>query len=173
MANNDEALLNSISNVICMRVISWEVECARLGCEKLAYIAGFLDGDGCIASNFEKCNPRKDSSYRVRIRISFTQIVSRREVLDALLSWIQSGHIAEYEHNNMAEYVIHDQKVIQPLLIALLPYLIVKKRHAEVALLILELKKSGYTPESLEQMRQYTISIRSFNHYPKRTVLTP
>ena len=44
--------------------------------EQLAYIAGFLDGDGCIACNYEK-HKTCTLGYRVRIRISFTQIRSK------------------------------------------------------------------------------------------------
>jgi hypothetical protein len=139
---------------------------------QLAYIAGFLDGDGCIASNFEK-SKTCTLGYRVRIRISFTQARYRRQVLDTLLSWIQSGVIAEYSHNEMAEYVIRDQVVVEQLLQLLLPYLIVKKQHAALALQIFLLKKDRYTPESLEKMRQLTLTLRSFNHYPKRVSLDP
>ena len=139
--------------------------------EQLAYVAGFLDGDGCIASNYERSKP--DSSYRVRIRISFTQKSSRRIVLDTLRSWINSGVVAQYEHNDMAEYVIRDQKVVEQLLIAISPFLIVKKQHAEIAMQIIFLKKEPYTADSLEKMKNHTIAIRALNHYPKRTILTP
>ena len=140
-----------------------------LGNEQAAYLAGFLDGDGCIASNFERSNAKKSMSYRVRIRISFTQITPRRAVLDTMRGWIESGVIADYEHNSMSEYVIRDQQAVGDLLQTLLPYLIVKKRHAELALEILTLKEQRYSVDSLEQMKERTSVIRSLNRYPKRT----
>jgi hypothetical protein len=82
--------------------------------------------------------------YRVRIRISFTQHRHRRQVLDVLRSWIKSGSIGEYEHNSMAEYVIRNQGAVQELLVALKPYLVVKKMHAELALRILHAKEGRY-----------------------------
>jgi hypothetical protein len=140
--------------------------------EHLAYIAGFLDGDGCIACNFEK-NKACRLGYRVRIRISFTQQRHRRKVLDVLRSWIKSGSIGEYEHNSMAEYAIRDQGAVQELLVALKPHLVVKKMHAELALNILQAKEGGYTPESLELMRKAANSMRALNRYPKRVDLDP
>ncbi|SRR6266511_2348701 len=140
--------------------------------EKLAYIAGFLDGDGCIASNFEK-NKTCKLGYRVRVRISFTQHSRRREVLDILSSWICSGSIGEYEHNNMAEYVIRNQVIVKELLSALMPFLIVKRKHAEIAMKILGLKESAYSLATLSTMREYTILLKSLNNYPKRLYLDP
>lgn len=143
-----------------------------LGSEKLAYIAGFLDGDGCIVSRYEM-SKTCTLGYRVSIRVSFTQIYSRREVLDVLYSWVKSGVIAEYQHNNMAEYVIHEQSIVRELVRAISPYLITKREHAKIALKILKLKESDYTLKSLEQMRKYTIAIRALNNYPKRRNLDP
>lgn len=144
----------------------------KLGSEKLAYIAGFLDGDGCIAINYEKRETCK-LDYRVRVRVCFTQISTRRKVLDKLFSWIKSGTVDEYEHNNMAEYVIRDQQVVNHLLQKLLPFLIVKKEHAKLALKVLELKQEKYSVKSLNEMRQYAVSLRNLNHYPKRIHLDP
>ena len=140
--------------------------------EKLAYIAGFLDGDGCVTINFEKSKTCQ-LGYRVRVRISFTQHSSRLDVLKVIYSWIDSGVIAEYEHNWMAEYVIRNQEDVRELLIRLLPYLIVKKQHAEISLKVLQLKEERYSTNSLEQMRQCAIILRSLNHYPKRKYLDP
>ena len=143
-----------------------------LGSEKLAYTAGFLDGDGCIAINYEK-HDRCRLGFRVRVRISFTQHRLRRGVLDLLYEWIGSGTIAEYEHNDMAEYVIRDQPAVEQLLLSLQPFLVTKRDHAEAALRVIDLKREGYSPESLERMRYYALLVRGLNRYPKRTNLDP
>jgi hypothetical protein len=140
--------------------------------EHLAYIAGFLDGDGCIACNFEK-NRACRLGYRVRVRVSFTQHRDRSEVLHVLRFWIGSGSIGTYEHNAMSEYVIRDQAIVRELLVALKPYLVVKEMHAELALGILHAKQGRYTPESLELMRGLANSMRALNRYPKRVDLDP
>jgi hypothetical protein len=94
-------------------------------------------------------------------------------VLDLLLGWIGSGQVAEYEHNEMAEYVIRDQGVAPELLNALAPYLVVKRKHAEIGLSILRAKQGKCTLESLEEMRRQTLSLRALNRYPKRLHLDP
>src|SRR3989344_2650334 len=102
-------------------------EGSRLSSEFWAYVAGFLDGDGCIAVKVEKSQTCR-LGFRARIRISFTQHKDKRGVLDYLRTRIGSGVIAEYQHNNMAEYVINDQEVIEQVLHFIEPYLVVKLR---------------------------------------------
>jgi hypothetical protein len=144
----------------------------RFSSEQAAYLAGFLDGDGCIAVNYEK-NAECRLGIRVRIRVSFTQHRGRRKVLDRLREWIGSGVIAEYDGNGMAEYVIRDQTVVEDLLLSIQRFLVVKEPHADAALEILRLKKGGYSTESLEQMRKLAEFIRQLNRYPKRKSLDP
>ncbi len=139
---------------------------------QLAYIAGFLDGDGCIVINYEK-NSGCFLGYRVRVRISFTQISCRREVLDTLRDWISSGQVSEYQHNHMAEYMIRDQLVVDALLKQLLPFLVVKKKHAELALRTLAMKQERYSKQSLENMRVCALQLRALNNYPKKIHLDP
>ena len=91
-----------------------------------AYAAGFLDGDGCIAIRIEKSKTYR-LGLRARVRISFTQHRRRRKVLDYLFGTIQSGVVSEYDHNNMAEYVIRDQKIVKILLKKMKPFIVVKQ----------------------------------------------
>src|SRR5258708_4892925 len=108
------------------------IEGSRLNESFYPYVAGFLDGDGCIAIKFEKSKTCK-LGYRVRVRISFTQHKRRRKVLDFLCKTIGSGVVTEYQHNNMAEYVMHDQKIVSQLLDKIEPYLVVKAEHLQIA----------------------------------------
>jgi hypothetical protein len=133
-----------------------------------AYMAGFLDGDGCIAIRVEKSKTCK-LGMRVRVRISFTQHRERRVVLDYLYERINSGVIAEYNHNNMAEYVIRDQEVVLILLEKIKPYVVVKSLHLQLAQELLIVKKEGYSKDSLEKMLNLSRKIGSLNNYPKRT----
>lgn len=136
------------------------------------YVAGFLDGDGCIAIRFEKSKTCK-LGYRVRVRISFTQHKARRKVLDYLLNRTGSGVISEYQHNNMAEYVIRNQKVVAQLLQNLEPFIVVKSEHLQLAKQLLILKENGYTEQSLEEMLNLSQKIGSLNNYPKSFKLDP
>ncbi len=137
-----------------------------------AYVAGFLDGDGCIAIRMEKSKTCK-LGYRVRVRISFTQHKKRRKVLDYLLNVISSGTVAEYQHNNMAEYVIRDQQVVEELLDHLEPYIVVKTEHLKLAQKLLILKRDGYSIQSLSKMFNLVKQIGLLNNYHKSFEFDP
>jgi len=148
---------------------------SRLGYEKdifYAYLSGFLDGDGCIAIKFEKSKTNK-LRFRARVRVSFTQRKSRRKVLDYLRGKIGSGVVTEYSHNNMSEYVINDQTVIENLLNEIEPYIFVKTKQLTIAKKLLLLKKNGYSHDSIEKMHSLWKEMGSLNNYPKESSLTP
>ena len=138
-----------------------------------AYLAGFLDGDGCIAIKFERSKTCR-LGYRAAVRVSFAQHRSRRKVLDYLCETIGSGVVTEYDHNNMAEYVIFDQMVINQLLNSIEPYIFVKKKHLRIAKELLTVKRMGYSRESLKEMSNLKDRLGLLNNYPKRmSNLTP
>ncbi len=137
-----------------------------------AYVSGFLDGDGCIAIKVEKSKTCK-LGYRARVRVSFTQHRSRRKILDFLRDKIGSGVVTEYNHNNMAEYVINDQKVIEDLLTKIESFIFVKTKQLKLAKKLLSLKKIGYNQRSLEKMFNLSRKMGSLNNYPKKLSLTP
>ena len=138
-----------------------------------SYTAGFLDGDGCITVKIERAKTCR-LGFRARVRVSFTQHRSRRRVLDFLQKKIGSGNVIEYNHNNMAEYVINNQKVINSLLNHLEPYVFVKSKHLKLAKKIFVLRKEGYSRRTLNEMLAIAKKVRSFNNYPKKKLsLTP
>ena len=138
-----------------------------------AYMAGFLDGDGCITVKIERSITCR-LGFRARVRVSFTQHRSRRRVLDFLQKKMGLGRVIEYDHNNMAEYVINDQKVISRLLDRLKPYVFVKSKHLRLAKKIFVLRKKGYSKKTLNEMLIIARKVRSFNNYPKKRLsLTP
>ena len=137
-----------------------------------AYLAGFLDGDGCIAANVEKRKTNR-SGTRVRIRISFTQHRDRRIVLDEIKAKIGEGKVAEYDHNSMAEYVIRNQKVISEILEKIKPYLIVKTKHLELASRLLHLENWNSNKTNLQKAMKLAQDIKGLNKYPKRVRFDP
>lgn len=131
-----------------------------------AYIAGFLDADGYITIKIEKSKTNR-LGERGRVRVGFAQNKSRIFVLDKLCKFIKSGVVSEYNHNNMAEYVVNDQKVIFELLTKLKPFVIVKKKQLRLALEFLLLKEFGYSIKSLRKMKNLEVKMSKFNSYPK------
>lgn len=137
-----------------------------------AYTAGFLDGDGCIAIRIEKSKTCR-LGFRARVRVSFTQHRRRRKVLDYLQGIIQSGVVSEYDHNNMAEYVIRDQKVVKVLLEKMKPFILVKQEHLLLAQELLSVKLDGYTKDSINKMLNLAKKIGALNNYHKFIKLDP
>lgn len=104
---------------------------SRINKEKeiaLAYIAGFLDGDGSLMLQIKK---RKDSKIGIRFMatICFYQDVRHERPL----YWIQKvcgiGYISR-RNDGMSEVRINGYKQVHDILEALLPYLRFKKLQA-------------------------------------------
>ena len=120
----------------------------------LAYIAGFLDGDGSIIAQFV---PRNDYKwgYQIRLTIQFTQKSTRRIYLQKLLDLTGVGYIrnrgeeksqvwqatpAETAKPSLAvsDLVITDVKHVHAFLKQLQPYLKIKQKQANLALRLIE-----------------------------------
>ena len=131
-----------------------------------AYVAGFLDADGYITIKVEKSKTCKLGT-RARVRVGFAQSRSRIFVLEELFKFIKSGVVSEYQHNNMAEYVINDQKVIFDLLTKIEPFVIVKSKQLKLAKEFISFKRFGYTKNSLGKMKSLEVKMSKLNSYPK------
>lgn len=94
----------------------------------LAYIAGFLDGDGSLMLQIKK---RKDSSRGIRFMATMCFYQDSRH--DTPLSWIRDIFAVGYlSHRNdgMTELRINGYKQISNILKSLLPYIRFKKVQA-------------------------------------------
>ena len=102
-----------------------------------SYVAGFLDGDGCIM--FQLIH-RKDYKYGFQIRASivFYQKINHLDHLEWLKSIFQIGYIRDRK-DGMGEYTIVGIKPVIKILKLLRPYIKLKKQHIECALAIYKL----------------------------------
>jgi len=104
---------------------------------ELAYTAGILDGEGSIVIQEHY---RRPNNPRCRIEI----YNSNREMLDWMSEKFCKGLVrikkSKSEWTKMTVYfwIVNPQKAVQTILIALLPFLIIKKEKAKKALSILE-----------------------------------
>jgi hypothetical protein len=103
----------------------------KLTKEERAYIAGFLDGDGCIMFQFIR---RKDyvNGYQVRASIVFYQRDKHISHLEWLKSRFEVGYV-RIRNDGMAEYTIVGIQLVLCVLEQLYPYLRLKKSHVDVA----------------------------------------
>lgn len=106
---------------------------------KLAYLAGFIDGDGCINGQIIKSNDYK-RKFKLQVSVVIFQKTSRRWFIDDLHKTIEMGYVRE--RDGMLELAIRAQKDVELILTKLMPYLIMKKPQAELVLKILNLLKN-------------------------------
>ena len=109
---------------------------------ELSYIAGFLDGDGCIMLQLVFRNTYK-LGYQIRASIVFYQKSQYRDFLFWLKEQLYVGYIRD-RNDGMSEYAIVGVNPVSSLLKKLLPYLRLKKKQAELALSVInEMPGSG------------------------------
>jgi len=102
-----------------------------------SYIAGFLDGDGCIMFQLIR---RKDYvyGYQIRSSIVFYQKSTNRHQLEWLKQIFEVGYLRDRK-DGMTEYTIVGLKPVIKILKLLQPYVHLKKEHIRLALKIYKL----------------------------------
>ena len=100
-----------------------------------AYIAGFLDGDGCIMLQLVR---RKDYvyGYQIRASIVFYQKIDHKKVLRWLKHKLRLGYLRD-RNDKVSEYMIVGLKEVGRVLRLLHPYLLLKRKQAKLALEII------------------------------------
>lgn len=105
--------------------------------EKLAYMAGIVDGEGCICMTKGRVNANSNKvCYKVRLTVCSTSIV----LLDWLVNNFGGNYVLkpikkgmELKHSKAYNWNIHCEKAGN-LLSMILPYLVIKKKQAELVL---------------------------------------
>ncbi len=121
-----------------------------------AYLAGFLDGDGSVVATLERYHSKR-FPYRVRIKVNFTQHAKHKDKL-ALMQEALGGYgvIRTNARKNLAELVIQERNQVQAVLARLVPFLLIKKDQAILALEVLEKMSSN------EKHKPSTLSERAY-----------
>ena len=135
--------------------------------EELAYIAGFLDGDGCVMAQLVR---RKDYiyGYQIRTSIVFYQKSRNERILHWLKSRLELGYI-RHRNDEMTEYTIVGLREVKSVLTILLPYLRLKKELAEEVIKLIKAIPKRMTPEELVRLSKIVDSTAKFNYSKKRT----
>ena len=135
--------------------------------EEKAYIAGFLDGDGCIMAQLVR---RKDYIYGFQIRTSivFYQKQTHREFLSWLKHKLHYGYIRD-RNDGMSEYTIVGFKAVGETLQLLAPFLRLKKTLATKVIKLISKHPKKMDAESLIKLSKLVDETASFNYSKKRT----
>jgi hypothetical protein len=138
--------------------------------EELAYIAGFLDGDGCIMLQLVY---RHDYvyGYQIRASIVFYQKAINASFLEWLRERLKYGY-TRIRKDDMCEYTIVGVEPVREILKLLFPYLVLKRKQAELALEVLaEMPGKGkkLTQKLLLSLAYEVDKFADLNYSKKRT----
>lgn len=137
---------------------------------KLAYIAGFLDGDGSLMLQLKK---RSDSKRAIRFMttICFYQDTRHEETLYWIKEVLGIGYIS-HRNDGMTELRINGYKQVRDILKNLLPHIRFKKLQAcallQACKILSETKFSKLTKKQLAKLVDLILVIQSENYVTKK-----
>ena len=134
----------------------------------LAYIAGFLDGDGSI---FFQIVPRSDykQKFQIRTSIGFYQDTTNVKILEWIKEQIGSGYI-RHRKTGISDYVIVESKEVKKILKLLQPYVKLKKEHVELGLEIISKLENKKSNEDFLEICKLVDRFKDLNYSKKRTI---
>lgn len=136
-----------------------------------SYIAGFLDGDGCIMFQIV---PRRDYrlGYEIRASIVFYQKTLYKKHLQWLQHVFEIGYIRD-RGDEMTEYTVTGLKPVEEIMKVLLPYVRLKRNHCEVGLRICDLLKDRADLKRFVNAASLVDEFAELNYSKRRTHTSP
>jgi hypothetical protein len=133
-----------------------------------AYIAGFIDGDGCINAQIVR-RPDYKLHYQVRVTLTFFQKTSRHWILLQLHKLLKLGTLRK-RNDGMSEYAIVGKASVKNCLQLLYPYLRLKKLHARRVLQIITQLQKDQDPQAFVKLCEVVDTFQDLNDSKMRTV---
>ncbi len=134
----------------------------------LAYIAGFLDGDGSLMLQIKKRKDGNKSKKRFMVTICFYQDSRHEKPLYWIRNILNIGYISR-RNDGITELRINGYKQIEGILRNLLPFIKFKKIQAKVLLTSAKLlQKSKLTKQKLKRLVDNILKIQSENYVTKK-----
>ena len=136
----------------------------------LAYIAGFLDGDGSLMLQIKK---RKDGKLKRRFMctICFYQDSRHKEPLSWIRDILNIGYISQ-RNDGMTELRINGFKQVKEILHDLIPFIKFKKEQAkalyEASDMLSNKKSSLLDKKDLQELIEYILIIQNNNYVTKK-----
>jgi hypothetical protein len=132
----------------------------------LAYLAGVIDGDGCINAQIVR---RHDYLRKFQIRVSVTvfQKTTRHWFVLHLQKQIGLGTTRK-RPDGMSEYALVGNSSVRELLKALLPYLKLKKKQAQWVLQISESLPKSQDLQAFLKLCEMVDTVADLNDSKKR-----
>lgn len=138
----------------------------ELKIQDLAYIAGFLDGDGSIMIQIKR-RPDTKLGWRIMTTVCFYQDARHTESLRWIRRMFHIGYIS-IRNDHMAEYRINGFEETQRVLQLLKPFIRFKKEQIMLMLKILPLlcrkRISEMSRKERKKIAVVIISLREYNY---------
>ncbi len=134
----------------------------------LAYIAGFLDGDGSV---FFQLIRKKDYclGFQVRSSIAFYQKTENEQILIWLKQQFLTGYIRRRK-TGISDYTIVESGEVRRILELIQPYVRLKREHVRLGLEILSKFPLNGDPTVLMTLSQLVDRFQDINYSKKRTI---
>lgn len=140
----------------------------ELTSEEIAYIAGFLDGDGCLLAQLIRRNDYR-YGYQIRVSIYFYQKTKRQWILLWLKKKLKYGTFRQRK-DGMSEYCIVGAQPVQKILNLLCPKLRLKHKLCKLILTIIEDLKHVKNPQDFIQIAYLVDKVAVFTDSKKRKI---
>ena len=134
----------------------------------LAYIAGFLDGDGSV---FFQIVPRENyrQKFEIRSSIAFYQKTEFAQILEWLKEIFGTGYI-RHRKTGISDYTIVNSKEVKRILLLLQPYVKLKKKQTELGLEILQKLESKKSNADFLEICKLVDKFKQLNYSKKRKI---
>lgn len=122
------------------------------------YLAGLVDGDGCITTNFYKT---RNKTYKARFHFSIVfdkSIHNVRKHIEEILDYFGVGQIYERKEKNIIIYQVSDAEKAISCVNRIKKHLVIKGQHAERMIDLFKLSQgygNTYSEEEVKSVRKY------------------
>ena len=134
----------------------------------LAYIAGFLDGDGSIFFQIVS-RPDYKLKFQIRSSIAFYQDTTQVWILEWLKKIFGVGYI-RHRKTRISDYTIVESKEVLRILELLQPYVNLKNKQVELGLEILKKLEGKKSKEEFLEICRLVDKFKELNYSKKRTM---
>lgn len=132
-----------------------------------AYIAGFLDGDGCINAQIIR-RTEYQIGFQIRVSITFFQSTKRHWFLMQIQKILPGGSLRKRK-DGISEYSIVGPRQVQSICELLIPFLQLKQPQARLILEITKRLKKNQSKQDFLSLCQLADQIGELNDSKKRT----
>ena len=133
---------------------------------QLAYLAGFIDGDGSI---YVRLKPNDTYRYGFQIApyIILFQSAKDETNFQKICDMLNCGYLRRRK-DGILEYTIGRKEEILVLVEKIKPYLVLKRRQADLLVKILELKSKVRNAKDFSKVMELTNQFAEINYSKKR-----